>query len=483
MNAPAKELNQELTAADLKASLGTLQNAYEADPFPSWGQRHAWLKSLSQAIYDNKTRIADAISADFGYRSPNDTLLAEVFPVLEGIRHALKHGKSWMKTRKAHTGIWFKPASAELMPQPLGVIGVMVPFNYPLLLSIGPLTNAITAGNRTFIKMSEYSPRLTVLLNEILTKALGRDMVQIIDGEANVAAAFSSLPFNHLVFTGSTPVGKLVMKAASENLVPVTLELGGKSPSIISPGTALNPKRFRNAVARTISGKSLNAGQTCIAPDYVMIPKGTEEAFLAHARDVVTKRFPKGVASKDFSGIVSDRHYDRLIRLLDEAKDKGARIEVLMKESDKAGRKVPLTFVFNLESETKMMQEEIFGPIMPVITYETLDEAMSYVRARPRPLALYLFDDSKTIQKRVMENTIAGGVCLNDTLFHIAQDGLPFGGVGDSGMGHYHGIYGFETMSKLKPIFKQSRYNSMETLSPPYGKLFKFMTGILTRKV
>ncbi|MDX1668312.1 MAG: aldehyde dehydrogenase family protein, partial [Limnobacter sp.] len=218
MNAPTKELNQELTAADLKASLGTLQKAYESDPYPTWGQRHAWLKSLSQAIYDNKMRIADAISADFGYRSPNDTLLAEVFPTLEGIRHALKHGKGWMKPRKAHTGIWFKPAKSELMPQPLGVIGVMVPFNYPLLLSMGPLTNAITAGNRTFIKMSEHAPRLTQLLNEILTKALGRDMVQIIDGEANVAAAFSALPFNHLVFTGSTQIGKLVMKAASENL-------------------------------------------------------------------------------------------------------------------------------------------------------------------------------------------------------------------------------------------------------------------------
>lgn len=483
MNASTPELNAELSTAELKATLASLQKAYHANPYPSWGQRKAWLMSLSQAIYDNKMRIAEAISADFGYRSPNDTLLAEVFPSLEGIRHALKHGKGWMKPRSAHTSIWFKPATAKLMPQPLGVIGVMVPFNYPLLLAIGPLTNAITAGNRTFIKMSEYSPRLTVLLQEILTKALGRDMVQIIDGEANVSAAFSGLPFNHLVFTGSTPVGKLVMKAASENLVPVTLELGGKSPSIISPGTTLNAGRFKNAVARTISGKTLNAGQTCIAPDYVMIPRGTEEAFLAYAREVVEKRFPKGSASKDFTGIVSDRHHERLVRLLDEAKDQGARIETVMKDSPDAGRKVPLTFVLNAPANTKMMQEEIFGPILPVISYDTLDEAMEYIRARPRPLALYLFDDSRTTQNRVMEETIAGGVCINDTLFHIAQDSLPFGGVGDSGMGHYHGIYGFETLSKMKPIFKQAKYNGMELLSPPYGKLFKFMTDLLTRKV
>lgn len=468
---------------DLQASLRTLQIAYEAEPYPTWSQRHTWLKNLSEAVFENKIQITEAISADFGYRSPNDTLLAEIFPVLEGIRHTLRHGKSWMKTRKVPTGIWFKPATSELMPQPLGVVGVMVPFNYPLLLSLGPLTNSIAAGNRTFIKMSEYSPKLTALLKDILSQSLGDDIVQIVDGEADLAATFSCLPFNHLIFTGSTAVGKLVMKSASENLVPVTLELGGKSPSIISPETAANPNRLRNAVSRIIAGKSLNAGQTCIAPDYVLIPKGTEEAFLAHVHDIVTTRFPNGAASKDFSGIVSDRHYDRLIRLMEEAKDKGARVETVMKEGGQEDRKFPLTFVFDLDEETKIMQEEIFGPIMPVIAYETLDEAINHVRARPRPLALYLFDDNKATQKHVLENTVAGGVCINDTLLHIAQDSLPFGGVGDSGMGHYHGIYGFQTLSKLKPIFRQARYNSMEILSPPYGKLFKFMTDILTRKV
>ncbi|WP_370262107.1 coniferyl aldehyde dehydrogenase [Limnobacter sp.] len=484
MNAPSTAQGQELTAAELKATLESLKQAYRINPYPSWKQRKTWLQQLSDMVYDNKHRFAEAISEDFGYRSPNDTLLAEVFPSLEGIRHALSHGKSWMKPRNQGASIWFKPASTCLMPQPVGVVGVIVPWNYPLFLSVGPMIAALAAGNRVFIKMSEYTPRFSALLDELLTKYLGRDVVQLINGGPEVAAEFSRLPFDHLLFTGSTNVGRMVMKAASENLVPVTLELGGKSPSIITEPTVANSSRFRNAVARTLSGKSINAGQTCIAPDYVMVPEGSEDAFVQHAKAVIDKRFPQGVLSKDFSGIVSDRHAQRLQRLLDEALEQGARVVTLMKTADSPGRKVPLTLVFNAKEDCKLMQEEIFGPILPVITYKRLDEAIDYVNERPRPLALYLFDDNSKTQQMVLEQTIAGGVCLNDTLFHITQENLPFGGVGDSGMGHYHGKFGFDTMSKLKPIFKQSRFHVMEMLSPPYDNgTFAFMTKLLTRKV
>lgn len=483
MNAPTTHIGQELSAAELKATLESLRQAYRINPYPSWAQRKEWLQKLSDMVYENKMRFAEAISADFGYRSPNDTLLAEVFPSLEGIRHALKHGKSWMKIRKEGASVWFKPGTTALMPQPLGVIGVIVPWNYPLFLSVGPMIAALAAGNRVFIKMSEYTPRFSALLEELLTQTLGRDVVQVCNGGPEVAAEFSKLHFDHLLFTGSTPVGRMVMKAAADNLVPVTLELGGKSPAIITPATAANPNRLKNAVGRVISGKSINAGQTCIAPDYLMVPEGSEQEILKHAREIISRRFPDGVLSKDFSGIVSDRHATRLQRLLDEATEQGAEIVQLMKTSDSPGRKVPMTFVLNAKEDSGLMKEEIFGPILPVITYKRLDEALDYVNDRPRPLALYLFDDDSKTQDMVMEQTIAGGVCINETLFHIAQENLPFGGVGESGMGHYHGKFGFDTMSKLKPIFKQARFNSADLLAPPYGKLFGMLANVLTRKV
>lgn len=483
MNAPSTHLGQELSAAELKATLENLRQAYRINPYPSWSQRKEWLQKLADMVYDNKMAYAQAISEDFGYRSVNDTLLAEAFPSLEGIRHAIAHGKSWMKVRKESASIWFKPGSTLLMPQPLGVIGVIVPWNYPLYLAVGPMIAAFTAGNRAFVKMSEYTPKFSALLEQTCAKYLGRDLVQIVNGGPEVAAEFSRLPFDHILFTGSTQVGKMVMRAAADNLVPVTLELGGKSPTIISETTAANPGRLKNAVARTISGKSINAGQTCIAPDYLMVPEGSEEQVLSAAREIVAKRFPQGVLSPDFTGIVSDRHMSRLQRLVDEAAEQGARVVNLMKTGDNPGRKFPLTFVFNANPESGLMNEEIFGPVLPVITYKRLEDALAYVNARPRPLALYLFDDNAKTQQMVLEQTIAGGVCLNETLFHIAQENLPFGGVGDSGIGHYHGKFGFDAMSKLKPVFNQARFNSAELLAPPYGALFKKLTEVLTRKV
>ena len=331
------------------------------------------------------------------------------------------------------------------------------------------------------IKLSEYTPRFGQLMEKLLTDALGKDLVQVINGDADTAVAFSALPFDHLVFTGSTPVGKHVMRAASANLVPVTLELGGKSPAVITPDTCQNESRFYHAVNRILAGKTLNAGQTCIAPDYVLLPSNAIDKFNTVAKDIMSKRYPEGAASTDYTGIIADRHYDRLNALLKESSEAGATITQVMAPAATGQRKIALSTVVNSPDSSRIMQEEIFGPALPLIACDSLKEAIDYINDRPRPLAMYVFDDSNKTQQMLMEQTIAGGVSINETLLHIAQDDLPFGGVGASGMGHYHGVYGFETLSKLKPIFKQSRLNAMPFLAPPYGGIFKTLLSIMTR--
>ena len=477
-------LEHDRSRGPLDARLDVLREACRRDPFPAWSQRRQWLRAVGGMVHGQRQRIAEVIAADFGRRSVHDTLLAEVFPTLEGIRQAIRHGRAWMRPRHRGASLWFKPARTTLMPQPLGVVGIIVPWNYPLYLSIGPLIAALAAGNRAMVKLSEVTPRFGELLADLLPDALGPDVVQVVNGDAELAAAFARLPFDHLVFTGSTAVGRLVMRAASEHLVPVTLELGGKSPAIVTPATAARHGRLRHAVSRILAGKSLNAGQTCIAPDYVLLPRAAADAFLVHARAIVSRRFPAGLRSDDYGGIVSDHHAARLESLLADARARGARVETLMAPADGAGRTLPLTLVFDAPGEARLLQEEVFGPILPIVACDDVHAAIDYVNARPRPLALYLFDDSRATQDAVLTRTVAGGVCVNDTILHIAQQHLPFGGVGASGMGHYHGRFGFDAMSKQKPIFRQSRVNAMEWLSPPYDRPFiRWMTWLLTRRV
>ena len=481
MNAPHFIASGNFVETELQTTLAELQKAHRQSPFPDWATRKQRLNLLEQMLKDNREALKKAISDDFGHRSHQETELLEIFPSLEGIRHARKHGKQWMKARRKHVSIWFRPASCTLMPQPLGVVGIMVPWNYPLFLTIGPLTAAITAGNRSLIKLSEFTPRFGELLGSLLEQTLGRDVVRVVNGNADVAATFSGLPFDHLLFTGSTPVGKHVMRAASANLVPVTLELGGKSPAVITPETCRNDSRFFHAVNRILAGKTLNAGQTCIAPDYVLLPKDAIPKFIAVAKTILSTRYPEGAASDDYTGIVADKHFDRLKGLLQEAADRGAQITPLMDPAMSGQRKLPLATVVQCPEDARLMQEEIFGPALPLIASDTHEDMIDYINDRPRPLAMYLFDDSSNTHKTFMEQTIAGGVSINETLMHIAQDDLPFGGVGPSGMGHYHGVYGFETMSKLKPIFKQSRINGMPFLAPPYGGIFKSMLKLMIR--
>jgi coniferyl-aldehyde dehydrogenase len=444
---------------------------------PPWRERADRLERLRALVKNNRKEIAAAISADFFNRPFQETELAEVFPAIEGIAHALRHGKKWMRTQRRSTGLWFKPASSRIMPQPLGVVGIVVPWNYPLNLAVGPMTAALVAGNRVMVKQSEFTPRFAELFAGLVRASFAPDEIAVVNGDAEAAREFSSLPFDHLLFTGSTAVGHHVMRAASENLTPVTLELGGKSPAIIGPGAD-----FDKAVERILVGKTLNAGQTCIAPDYVLVPEGQQQRFAESARRVFSAMYPDIARNTDYTSIVSPRHFSRLQELAAMAQQEGAAAVPLSDMApDAATRRFPPVLLTGVQPDMRVMKEEIFGPILPVMGYGAIDDAIAYVNAHPRPLALYLFEKNRATIDRVMHETVAGGVSINDTLLHIAQDDLPFGGVGASGMGSYHGEYGFQTFSKMKPIFHQSAFNGAGLFKPPYGKTFARMMKLLVR--
>ena len=463
----------------LRAAFELQKRACIDSPEVPWALRQDRLKRLARLVEANAAAFAQAISEDFGHRSQHETDLLEVFPSLSGLNHALAHGKRWMRGERRATGKWFLPASSHVIPQPLGVAGIIVPWNYPLTLAIGPLCAALTAGNRAMVKLSEFTPAFGALFEALAAKSFAPDELTVINGDAEVAAKFSRLPFDHLLFTGSTTVGRHVMRAAAENLTPVTLELGGKSPAIIAPGYSI-----AQAASRILLGKCLNAGQTCIAPDYVMVPAGSEGAFIAEARACVARMYPQILSTPDYSSIVSSRHFERLAGYVEDAKTQGATVENLAAHAeapDPASRRMPPVVLTKVADGMRVMQEEIFGPLLPLVSYADIDEAIRYVNARPRPLALYLFDNDRARIDRVLARTTAGGVTINDTLLHIAQEAMPFGGVGASGMGHYHGYEGFLAFSKLKPVFRQSRFNGVALFNPPYGPRTAKMIALLKR--
>ncbi|MFV3304842.1 coniferyl aldehyde dehydrogenase [Pseudomonas sp. NY15181] len=449
--------------SQLESLLERQRQAYRANPMPDAGQRIAWLKSLANLLVTEQQAIIAAINSDFSNRSADETLLAEVMPSLHGVHYAAKRLKKWMKPSRRSVGLQFQPASAKVIYQPLGVVGVIVPWNYPLFLAIGPLTGALAAGNRVMIKMSESTPATARILKTLLAKIFPEDMVAVVEGEVEVGVAFSKLPFDHLLFTGATSIGKHVMRAAAENLTPVTLELGGKSPAIVSTSVPM-----KDAAERIAFGKSLNAGQTCVAPDYVLVPHNRVDEFVDSYRQVVQGFFPKLENNPDYTAIINERQLSRLNGYLADAKARGATVIPLFPQGQ--GRRLPQALLLNVTDEMKVMQEEIFGPLLPVIPYQNLDEALSYINERDRPLALYYFGYEKREQDYVLARTHSGGVCLNDTLLHVAQDDMPFGGVGPSGMGHYHGHEGFLTFSKAKGVFSKPRFNAARVIYPPYGK-------------
>ena len=428
-------------------------------------------------MHDNSDRLAGAIAADFGHRSPHETQLLELFPSLEAVRHALRHGAGWMGDERRATSLWFLPGSSKVVYQPLGVVGIIAPWNYPVYLAAGPLVAALAAGNRVMLKLSEFTPRTAEVFDELIRKAFADDEVVVVTGDAVLAAEFSRLPFDHLLFTGSTAVGRHVMHAAAENLTPVTLELGGKSPAIVG-----HDANLAHAVERIVLGKMFNAGQTCIAPDYVLVPEDRVEAFVTEAKAVVGRLYPDLRSTPDYSAIVSARHFARLAGYTEEAKTLGAELIPLSNAApDPETRRMPPIALLRVSDAMRVMQDEIFGPLLPVVPYRTLDDAIRYVAARPRPLALYYFGRDNGDIDRVLHETHSGGVTLNDVILHIAQDDLPFGGIGASGMGHYHGRDGFLAFSKAKGVFRQARLNGMGLFNPPYGQRFARLIRLLLR--
>ncbi len=465
-------------ASDLIARLQSMRAAQRRQPMPDWSTRAIRLRALETMLRDNRAGITEAINADFGCRPRQETELLELFPSLSAIRHALAKGRRWMKPRRRLADLLFLPGRTELRPQPLGVIGIIVPWNYPLYLAVGPLVDALVAGNRAMVKMSEFTPRFSALFAELVGRCFKSDEITVINGDADVAQAFSSLPFDHLLFTGSTAVGHHVMRAAAASLTPVTLELGGKSPAIIGPGA-----RFEHAVERIMLGKLVNAGQTCIAPDYVLLPRARMPEFIEAARRIVTTMYPQLAQSTQYASIVSDRQYQRLVGLRDAAVASGAQAHALGDAADDPDRRLlPPQLLSDVDDGMNVMQQEIFGPLLPLLPYDSLEEAIAYVAAHPHPLALYLFEQDRALIDQVLARTVAGGVSVNDTLYHIAQHNLPFGGVGASGMGGYHGEAGFRTFTHLKPVFHQARFNGVGLLNPPYGARFRRMLELFLKR-
>ena len=440
---------------------------------PTYDDRMRSLATLRDSLRAHQEELLCAVSDDFGGRAREETLMLELFPLYDQIRHARSHLRNWMKRRWVRSSWFLLPSRAFYQYQPLGVVGVIGAWNYQTYLTLGPAVDAIAAGNHVMLKPSEIAPRSADVIAKIVAECFPPEYVACVTGGPEVASAFASLPFDHLFFTGSTRVGRMVMQAAAANLTPVTLELGGKCPAIIHSSYPME-----TAVHRIVGGKLFNAGQTCVAPDYVLLPEGKEAEFEALVRKRVSSLYPQMAANPDYTRIVSHRHYDRLSALLADARAKGARVvELAPEEQGSAESKVFVpALVFNSTDSMGVMQEEIFGPILPIVTYRTVDEAVTYVSARPRPLALYYFDEDMNRINHVLERTMSGGVTLNDCILHLAQHNLPFGGVGPSGMGHYHGFDGFVTFSKKRGVMLQRRFSGMAIMRPPYknrSKLFQ----------
>jgi coniferyl-aldehyde dehydrogenase len=450
-------------------------------PAPTLAERQDRLARLRATVVDNETRFEAAISADFGHRCATETAIAETLLVLGEIRHATAHLKAWMKPRRVTTQPQFWPGKNRLIPQPLGVVGIIAPWNYPLQLTLAPAVAALSAGNRVLIKPSELVPRFSALLAEVIAGRFDATEMTVTGIEGDIAEVFAALPFDHLIFTGSTRVGRLVAEAAGRNLTPVTLELGGKSPAIIDRSADL-----AQAAARIAYAKLLNAGQTCIAPDYALVPTDAVEDFAGRLRRSITAMVGTDPGNADYSSIISERHYARLENMVADAALRRARIMQPAKPGDpawKSRRKFPPTILVGATPDMIVMQQEIFGPVLPIIGYQGVAEPISFINARERPLALYWFGTDTKARDDVLARTVSGGVTVNDCLIHFTQINQPMGGIGASGSGAYHGEWGFRALSKLKPVFYRSAFNRFADLYPPYGnkiarlqKLLRFLS-------
>ncbi|UTW42453.1 coniferyl aldehyde dehydrogenase [bacterium SCSIO 12844] len=462
----------------LKTVFENQKQSFLASPYPDYKTRHSQIKQLKSILLDSQKALLSALNDDFGHRKFDESRLTELFPMISAFKYVLKHLKSWMKSDKRHVSLLYFPSRNYVFYQPKGVVGIIVPWNYPLILSIIPIIYALAAGNRIMVKLSELTPKTEKTLITIFQRVFSEDEICFIQGDVHVAQAFSQLAFDHIFFTGSTTVGRLVMKAASDNLTPVTLELGGKSPVIITEKANL-----KKAVASICFAKYVNSGQTCIAPDYIYLAASLTKDFIQTLSDSWQK-FTHNQSS-DLTALISDQHLNRIQALLEDAKSKGASINVLgqdtpWSEAQLSKRQLPLCVVTGLKDDMLLSKEEIFGPILPIINYQTLNQAIESIKQKPRALSLYFYGKESEFEE-VIRNTHAGGVCFNDALMQIAQEDLPFGGIGPSGMGSYHAKEGFITFSHAKAVYLKGKFTPGSLIYPPFGKAHRILFKLFLR--
>lgn len=463
-------------ARTLREDFERQRAAYLDAPTPDYRQRREDLKTLKRMLTEHREAIIDAINKDYGNRSRHETLFAEIITVADSINDALKHLKSWMKVQRRHIDVTMFPGGKNrVIPQPLGVVGLIIPWNFPVNLAFSQLVAVFAAGNRAMVKLSENSIELSRLLQQISPDYFPPEKLSFYEETGGVGIEFSQIPFDLLIFTGSGQTGRAVMASAAKNLTPVILELGGKAPAVIDPEYPLD-----KAVERIMFVKQFNAGQICTNVDYVFVHETDRDEFIRLARDYAAEHCPD-INHADYTSIIDDRSFARLVDTLDDAKAKGATVINLTPDQDMnpEQRKIPLHLVLDTTPDMTIRSRETFGPFLMVLTYREPDEVIDYVNAHDRPLALYPFTNDKRLAARYIDRIMSGGVTVNDALLHVAQHDLPFGGVGPSGMGHYHGYEGFIACSKLRPVFYQSRFSALKHLAPPYGKLatraFDFM--------
>ena len=430
----------------LAEKFSILRRVYNENPYPSLAQRKEVLQALKKSLIAHENNFYQALNEDYGYRSEFDTLVADLLPSVMGINYTLKRLRKWMKPSRRHAGIMLAPSRVEVQYQPVGVVGIIVPWNFPLFLALSPATQALAAGNRVMIKLSEVTPNT----NKVLIKATQciEDHLVITEGESETGAAFSALPFNHLVFTGSTTVGRYVAKAAADNLTPITLELGGKSPVIFAEDA-----NWETAIDGVILGKAINSGQICVSPDYVLVPRGKEETFVRLFKERYQAYFANAKNKNIQTHIVNQKQYERLQGFLADAREKGAEVHVIQEGDSSSKKRILYPHLLTKVGENmEVMKQEIFGPVMPVLPYNSIDECIERINSRPRPLALYVMSTNKDTVNKILKHTHSGGACVNDTIMHVSVEDAPFGGIGNSGIGHYHGEEGFRRLSKAKTV-------------------------------
>jgi len=470
----------------MQALLSRQKAAQLRDGAPSAEKRIERLERCIGLLVDNRKAIEAALNEDFGARSAEATAFTDVAASIGPLAHAKANVRAWMKTERRKTSpalLGLFGAKAEVRFQPKGVVGVISPWNFPVNLTFAPLAGILAAGDRAMIKPSEYTPATSALMAQMFAGAFSEEEIAVVTGGPEIGQAFASLPFDHLLFTGATGVARHVMRAAADNLTPLTLELGGKSPVIIGKSADLP-----TAAARIMNGKTLNAGQICLAPDYVLTPKASLETFVGEATGAVRRMFPTLKDNPDYTAIIAQRHYDRIMGHIEDARAKGARVVEIKPDGEdltqQEHRKIAPTLIIDPTDDMTVMQEEIFGPVLPVKTYQGIDEAIAYVNAHDRPLGLYYFGDDAAEREKVLSATTSGGVTVNDVIFHIAQEELPFGGVGPSGMGSYHGHDGFREFSHRKAVYTQLKKDigPLLQMRPPYGPgIRKYLDGAIKR--